>query len=124
MNITTQLLSYKLRWENMGIKDWFKKKESKPEVRKQQTTLQLPEMDKDALFEETFDALNSDEVELESEEVVETVPEYDSGDVDVDALMEDEMESNYDLNTVEETNVEEHLENVEIIGDLPEEVEL
>lgn len=124
MNITTQLLSYKLRWENMGIKDWFKKKESKPEVRKQQTTLQLPEMDKDALFEETFDALNSDEVELESEEVVETVPEYDSGDVDVDALMEDEMESNYDLNTVEETNVDEHLENVEIIGDLPEEVEL
>ena len=124
MNITTQLLSYKLRWENMGIKDWFKKKESKPEVRKQQTTLQLPEMDKDALFEETFDALNSDEVELESEEVVQTVPEYDSGDVDVDALLEDEMESNYDLNTVEETNVEEHLENVEIIGDLPEEVEL
>ena len=124
MNITTQLLWYKLRWGGMGIKDWFKKKETKPEVKKQQTTLQLPEMDKDALFEETFDALNSDEVELESEEVVETVPEYDSGDVDVDALMEDEMESNYDLNTVEETNVDEHLENVEIIGDLPEEVEL
>jgi len=108
----------------MGIKDWFKKKETEPEVKEQQTTIQLPEMDKDALFEETFDALNSDEVKLELEEVVETVPEYDSGDVDVDALMEDEMESNYDLNTVEETNVEEHLENVEIIGDLPEEVEL
>ena len=108
----------------MGIKDWFKKKETKPEVEKQQTTIQLPEMDKDALFEETFDALNSDEVKLELEKVVETVPEYDSGDVDVEALMEDEMGSNYDLNTVEETNVEEHLENVEIIGDLPEEVEL
>ena len=108
----------------MGIKDWFKKKETKPEVKKQQITIQLPEMDKDALFEETFDALNSDEVKLELEKVVETVPEYDSGDVDVEALMEDEMGSNYDLNTVEETNVEEHLENVEIIGDLPEEVEL
>ena len=108
----------------MGIKDWFKKKETEPEVKQQQSTIQLPEMDKDALFEETFDALNSDEVKLELEEVVETVPEYDSGDVDVEALMEDEMESNYDLNTVEETNVEEHLENVEIIGDLPEEVEL
>tara|TARA_B100000003_G_C10828250_1_gene329834 strand:+ start:153 stop:479 length:327 start_codon:yes stop_codon:yes gene_type:complete len=108
----------------MGIKDWFKKKETEPEVKQQQSTIQLPEMDKDALFEETFDALNSEEVELELEEVVETVPEYDSGDVDVEALMEDEMGSNYDLNTVEETNVEEHLENVEIIGDLPEEVEL
>ena len=54
------------------------------------------------------------------EEVVEVAPEYDSGDVDVNALLDDEMESNYDLNTVEETEFEDLLADAEIIGDLPD----
>ena len=107
----------------MGIRDWFKKKpENSVVVTKQ--TIQLPELDKDALFDETLSALDSAEVELAPEIVVETTPEYDAGDVDVSALLDDEMESNYDLNTAEDSEKEDMLANAKIIGDLPEEVEI
>jgi len=108
----------------MGIKDWFAKKEPVIEEKKQEFNVPLPELDKDALFEETLEALSSDEVELEEELVIETVPEYDSGEVGIEDLLENEMQSNYELNTVEETEIEDMLENAEIIGDLPEEVDL
>ena len=83
----------------------------------------MPELDKDALFEETFSTLDSEEVKLEPEEVVETTPEYDSGEVDMNALLDDEMESNYDLNTVENTEFEDMLVDAKILGDLPEEID-
>ena len=67
--------------------------------------------------------LDSDEVKLEPEEVVETTPEYDSGEVDMNALLDDEMESNYDLNTVENTEFEDMLVDAKILGDLPEEID-
>ena len=106
----------------MGIKDWFRKK---PETTEEivETSIELPELDKDALFEETFSTLDSDEVELEAEEIVDSTPEYDSGDVDMNALLEDEMSSNYELNTVEETEFEDMLTGAEILGDLPEEID-
>jgi hypothetical protein len=107
----------------MGIRDWFKKKPENPVVVTKQT-IQLPELDKDALFDETLSALDSAEVELAPELVVETTPEYDAGDVDGSALLDDEMESNYDLNTAEDSEVEDMLANAKIIGDLPEEVEI
>mgnify|MGYP001588419348 FL=1 len=107
----------------MGIKDWFRKKPEEPEVRTEKP-IELPELDKEALFAETLSTFDSEEVELEPEKVVETTPEYDAGDVDISALLDDEMESNYDLNTVEESDVEDMLANAKIIGDLPEEVEL
>jgi hypothetical protein len=107
----------------MGIKDWFRKKPEKTEVRTEQQ-IELPEMDRDALFAETLSAFDSEEVELQPEEVVETTPEYDAGEVDISALLDDEMESNYDLNTVEESEVEDMLVDAKIIGDLPEEVEI
>ena len=56
-------------------------------------------------------------------EAIEVTPEYDSGDVDLDDLLDDEMESNYELNTVEETEFDDLLEGAEIIGDLPSEVD-
>ncbi len=40
--------------------------------------------------------LESDEVKLPPEVIVESTPEYDSGDVDMSALLDDEMESNYE----------------------------
>ena len=106
----------------MGVKDWFKKKTTEPE--KEEISLQpqmdLPEMNKESLISQTMSEFALDDVELEEEEVVEVAPEYDSGDVDVNALLDDEMESNYDLNTVEETEFEDLLADVEIIGDLPD----
>ena len=106
----------------MGVKDWFRKK---PETTEEivEAAIELPELDKDALFEETFSTLDSDEVELEAEEIVDSTPEYDSGDVDMNALLEDEMSSNYELNTVEETEFEDMLTGAEILGDLPEEID-
>ena len=83
----------------------------------------MPELDKDALFEEAFSTLDSEEVKLEPEEVVETTPEYDSGEVDMNALLDDEMESNYDLNTVENTEFEDMLVDAKILGDLPEQID-
>lgn len=106
----------------MGVKDWFKKKTTEPE--KEEISLQpqmdLPEMNKESLISQTMSEFALDDVELEEEEVVEVAPEYDSGDVDVNALLDDEMESNYDLNTVEETEFEDLLAGAEIIGDLPD----
>lgn len=106
----------------MGIKDWFKKK-PQPIVKKQEPVIELPELDKDALFEETRKMFESEEEILVPEVLIETTPEYDSGDVDVSALLEDNMESNYDLNTVENTEVEDMLAGAKIVGDLPEEVD-
>ena len=106
----------------MGVKDWFKKKTTEPE--KEEISLQpqmdLPEMNKESLISQTMSEFALDDVELEEEEVVEVAPEYDSGDVDVNALLDDEMESNYDLNTVEETEFEDLLADAEVIGDLPD----
>tara|TARA_B100001142_G_scaffold254107_1_gene254999 strand:- start:40 stop:366 length:327 start_codon:yes stop_codon:yes gene_type:complete len=106
----------------MGLKDWFRKKTENSEE-PVEPQIELPELDKDALFEETFSTLDSDEVKLEPEEVVETTPEYDSGEVDMNALLDDEMESNYDLNTVENTEFEDMLVDAKILGDLPEEID-
>ena len=106
----------------MGIRDWFKKKQDEPEEIVQQP-IELPELDKEALIEETLSAFDSEEIELTSPEIVEVTPEYDSGDVEIDALLEDEMESNYELNTVNETEFEDLLGGAEIIGDLPSEVD-
>ena len=38
-------------------------------------------------------------------------------------VLEDEMSSNYELNTVEETEFEDMLTGAEILGDLPEEID-
>ena len=106
----------------MGVKDWFKKKgtESEKEEISLEPEIDLPEMNKESLISQTMSEFALDDVELEEEEVIEVAPEYDSGDVDVNALLDDEMESNYDLNTVEETKFEDLLADAEIIGDLPD----
>ena len=106
----------------MGIKDWFKKKPESVE-QPEEYEIELPELDREALFEETRNLLDEEEVQLVPEEIVETTPEYDSGDVDVSALLEDDMESNYNLNTVEDFEVEDMLSGAKVVGDLPEEVD-
>ena len=123
MNITTQwLLAMMTRGGDMGIKDWFKKKPEPVNVKAEQS-IELPELDKDALFEETLSMFESEEVKLAPEVIVESTPEYDSGDVDMSALLDDEMESNYNLNTVDSGDVEDMLSGAEIVGDVPEEVD-
>ena len=106
----------------MGIRDWFKKKSEEPEEIALEP-VDLPELDKEELLDETLSALESDEVQLSESEAVEATPEYDSGFVEVEDLLDDEMGSNYELNTVEETEFDDMLEGAEIIGDLPTEVD-
>tara|TARA_A100001037_G_scaffold289398_1_gene301070 strand:+ start:60 stop:392 length:333 start_codon:yes stop_codon:yes gene_type:complete len=106
----------------MGIRDWFKKKSEEPEEIALEP-VDLPELDKEELLDETLSALESDEVQLSESEAVEATPEYDSGFVEVEDLLDDEMGSNYELNTVEETEFDDMLEGAKIIGDLPTEVD-
>ena len=61
----------------MGIRDWFKKKEIEQEE-KPQPKVELPELNKEELFEETLSALAEDDVELKEPKSVEVTPEYDS----------------------------------------------
>ncbi|MGB0603060.1 MAG: hypothetical protein ACPGNS_05625, partial [Candidatus Poseidoniaceae archaeon] len=55
-------------------------------------------------------------------QLVDATPEYDTGKVEIEDLLNDEMSSNYELNTVDESEYEDLLEDAEIIGDLPSEV--
>ena len=106
----------------MGFRDWFKKKPEESEEPIRQIAVDLPELDKDALFEEAQSIFDSDDEEISETKVVEATPEYDSGDVDVEDLLDEEMNSNYELNTVDESEYDDVLEDAEIIGDLPSEV--
>lgn len=106
----------------MGIWDWLKKKPEVPEEKLAEIVVDLPELDKDALFEETKSAFESDNEDMKELELVDATPEYDTGDVEIEDLLNDEMTSNYELNTVEEAEYEDLLVDAEIIGDLPSEV--
>ena len=94
----------------MGVRDWFKKKKVET-VEKPEPSPELPELDREALVEETLAAFESEDVELTEPDVIEATPEYDSGDVDLDDLLDEKMESNYDKNTVEETEFEDLLDD-------------
>ena len=111
----------------MGLWDWMKRKDAADIPKEEKTELELPEMDRDAVLEETLNAFADDDEEQIIEIAVEVRPEYDSGSVDTDVLLDETMESNYELNVVDVADVNEigdDLENAEIIGDLPEEVEI
>ena len=88
----------------------------------EEIVVDLPELDKNALFEETKSVFDSDNEDMKELELVDATPEYDTGDVDVEELLTDEMSSNYELNTVEETDYDDILVDAKIIGDLPSEV--
>ena len=106
----------------MGIWDWLKKKPTSPEKRPVEIVVDLPELDKDALLEETKSVFESDNEDVKELQLVEATPEYDTGDVEIEDLLNDEMSSNYELNTVDEAEYEDLLVDAEIIGDLPSEV--
>ena len=109
----------------MGLWDWMKRKEPEKPI-KEEKPLDLPEMDRDAVLDETLSAFEDDDEQI-VETVVEVRPEYDSGIVETEALLDDSMDSNYELNVVEVSDVStigDDLEDAEIIGDLPEEVEI
>ena len=109
----------------MGLWDWMKRKEPKEPI-EEEKPLDLPEMDRDAVLDETLSAFEDDDEQI-VETVVEVRPEYDSGIVETEALLDDSMDSNYELNVVEVSDVStigDDLEDAEIIGDLPEEVEI
>lgn len=106
----------------MGIWDWLKKKPESSREKTPEIIVDLPELDKDALFEETKSAFNLDNEDLKESEIVDATPEYDSGEVEIEELLNDEMSSNYELNTVEETDYEDLLADAKIIGDVPTEV--
>ncbi len=109
----------------MGLWDWMKRKEPEESI-KEEKPLDLPEMDRDAVLDETLSAFEDDDEQI-VETVVEVRPEYDSGIVETEALLDDSMDSNYELNVVEVSDVStigDDLEDAEIIGDLPEEVEI
>tara|TARA_B100000886_G_scaffold62333_1_gene38643 strand:- start:566 stop:937 length:372 start_codon:yes stop_codon:yes gene_type:complete len=81
----------------------------------------------DKITSQIFDELQAEETETVGEVQPVLVSEYDAGDVEIEQLVVDEAEmSNYtELNVVEHESLDditEHLEDVEIIGDIPEEV--
>jgi len=111
----------------MGLWDWMKRKDTADILKEEKKELELPEMDRDAVLEETLKVFADDDEEQIIEIAIEVRPEYDSGTVDVDVLLDETMESNYELNVVDVVDVNEvgdDLENAEIIGDVPEEVKI
>lgn len=106
----------------MGIWDWLKKKPEESEQKPAEIIVDLPELDKDALFEETKSVFESDNEDVKEIQLVDATPEYDSGEVEIEDLLNDDMSSNYELNTVDESEYEDLLVDAEIIGDLPSEV--
>jgi len=106
----------------MAIWDWLKKKPEQPEKMPAEVVVDLPEMDKDALLEETKSVFELDNEDVKEIVLVDATPEYDTGDVEIDDLLNDEMSSNYELNTVDEAEYDDLLLDAEIIGDLPSEV--
>ena len=106
----------------MGIWDWLKKKPDEPEQKPAGIIVDLPELDKEALLEETKSVFESDNEDVKQIQLVDATPEYDTGEVEIEDLLTDEMSSNYELNTVDESEYEDLLVDAEIIGDLPSEV--
>ena len=124
----------------MGIKDrlrnLFENSNSEEEETVEDTVEETVETDAYkaqflALATEITDELFHELVneDIENSEVVETIliSEYDAGDVEVEQLTaeEDIMPNHNDVNVVNHESLDdiiEHLEGVEIIGDLPEEV--
>ena len=106
----------------MGIWDWLKKKPEEPDQKPTEIVVDLPELDKNALLEETRSVFESDNEDVKEVQLVDATPEYDTGEVEIEDLLNDEMSSNYELNTVDEAEYEDLLVDAEIIGDLPSEV--
>ena len=106
----------------MGIWDWLKKKPEEPDQKPAEIVVDLPELDKNALLEETRSVFESDNEDVKEVQLVDATPEYDTGEVEIEDLLNDEMSSNYELNTVDEAEYEDLLVDAEIIGDLPSEV--
>ena len=106
----------------MGIWDWLKKKPEEPDGKPAEIVVDLPELDKNALLEETKSVFESDNEDVKELQLVDATPEYDTGEVEIEDLLVDEMSSNYELNTVDEAEYEDLLVDAEIIGDLPSEV--
>ena len=121
----------------MGLKDKFKglfENSSKDESVPLENETTVEEADNaeflalaDKITSQIFDELQAEETETVGEVQPVLVSEYDAGDVAIEQLVVDEAEmSNYtELNVVEHEsldNITEHLEDAEIIGDIPEEV--
>ena len=120
----------------MGIKDRLRNLFENSNSEEEETVEETVETDADkeqflALASEITDELFHELVneDIENSEVVETIliSEYDAGDVEVEQLTaeEDIMPNHNDVNVVNHDSLDdiiEHLEGVEIIGDLPEEV--
>ena len=120
----------------MGIKDRLRNLFENSNSEEEETLEETVEIDADkeqflALASEITDELIHELVneDIEAPEVVETIliSEYDAGDVEIEQLTaeEDIMSNHNDVNVVNHDSLDdivEHLEGVEIIGDLPEEV--
>ena len=121
----------------MGLKDKFKglfENSSKDESVPLENETTVEEADNaeflalaDKITSQIFDELQAEETETVGEVQPVLISEYDAGDVAIEQLVVDEAEmSNYtELNVVEHESLDditEHLEDAEIIGDIPEEV--
>ena len=120
----------------MGIKDRLRNLFENSNSEEEETLEETVETDADkeqflALASEITDELIHELVneDIEPPEVVDTIliSEYDAGDVEIEQLTaeEDIMSNHNDVNVVNHDSLDdivEHLEGVEIIGDLPEEV--
>jgi hypothetical protein len=118
----------------MGIKDWFKRPEPTP-IPTFAETEALTEKELAEVYSESFehgvseaiDLLDGEEEELVEPEVESPAEEYDVGDIEADALLDDEMSSNFEVNVVEHVDInklESPLEDAEIVGDISQEVDM
>ena len=81
----------------------------------------------DEIASQVLDELVAEDVDAVSDIQPVLISEYDAGEIDAGQLMDDEDEmSNYtEVNVVQHDSLDDladHLEDAEIIGDLPEEV--
>ena len=126
-------MDVRFQFASMGIKDWFRRPEPEPEEtfeeKEAKTEQKLAEAYANSMqtdLNSAVDLLKEDEELLEEEIVENPREEYDVGEVDADDLLEEEMDSNYDVDVVEIENIDEMssmLEGAEILGDVSEEVD-
>jgi len=81
----------------------------------------------DEIASQVLDELIAEDVDSVSDIQPVLISEYDAGEIDAGQLIvdEDEMSNYTEVNVVQHDSLDdivEHLEGVEIIGDLPEEV--
>jgi len=122
----------------MGLKDRLRNLFNNKADVHEETTAERSELDDDnsqflamakEISDDLIDELTNDEPNSEVEVETILVSEYDAGDVEAEQLVDEEtsMPNYNEVNVITHDSLDdivEHLEGAEIIGDMPEEVDI